>query len=261
MFALKGRKVFYQTPQSDKQKSISVMELDYIKHEDGSIYNVSQQNSGTQTVMKETIWNTLSKDTFVPSMGHQGQLTINIGVGYSPGFDGEVAFVTPVFPVRQNPEYFTCSSITPSLGGTIDYGIGKKFSIGLAASYQSEMISHEETPYNDEISRTNAAIRFLYHLNRKSTRFDNYIGLRLGCSYWQDRPSLTSFYQTVPYPIPIFYFIGASHLLVPSFQFLYGICLYISDTFGFHLEAGIGSPYLIEGGITFRFNTQKNKAG
>jgi hypothetical protein len=256
VFYVNGDKVIYTFPPGKKQEIVKLSELDYLKYEDGNKYSeelqAKQDSIDYVLKAKQDSIDRVNKPYYRP-------ININIGFGYSPEFDGDLVIATPFFPVQKDAEYFLCSNIVPNLGGAIDYAVDKRFSIGLAASYQSEMISHEETPYNDEISRINTAIRFLYHLNKNNLHFDNYIGLRVGCSHWHDNPSLTSAYQNVSYSIPIFYFIGSANLLVPSFQFLYGIRLYGSGGFGFHFEVGIGSPYLIEGGITFRFKTRKEK--
>ena len=125
----------------------------------------------------------------------QGQVVISAGAGYSPGFNGQVTFISQTYPTAINTDIedgdygFTCSSILPNLGCTVDYGITRGFSIGLAASYQSETVSYELPPtYTDQVSRTNAAVRCLFHLSRNK-RVDDYFGIRFGLCYWHDTPS------------------------------------------------------------------------
>jgi len=192
--------------------------------------------------------------------GQKGCLVINIGVGYSPDFDGEMTFITPIFPVPKNPEYFTCSSIIPNIGTVIDYGFTKKFSLGLAGSYQSELVKSDEDPYTDRITRINLAVRFLKHLIKRHPKFDDYIGLRIGCSYWKDVPLHSSYYQNLNYSPHVSYFITNPNSFVTSVQLLYGLRFYFSDSIGIHFEVGIGSPYLAETGLTFRFKKGKLKA-
>jgi hypothetical protein len=189
----------------------------------------------------------------------KGQIVVNVGVGYSPEFNGDLSVISISYPVNINSynihqaDNFIFSSITPNLGGSIDYSFSRKGSIGLAACYQSEIINYDLPPYySDKMTRINMALRFLDHLNPANPLFDNYIGLRIGCSYWQDIPSTENY----SFFFPPLYFIASSHLLVPSFQFLYGVHIFISYHVGFQFEAALGSPYLAEGGATIRINTR-----
>ncbi|HXP50375.1 MAG TPA: hypothetical protein VN922_10490, partial [Bacteroidia bacterium] len=100
-------------------------------------------------------------------------------------------------------------------------------------------------------SRLNIGVRASYHLNKFNLRFDDYIGIRLGCSYWHDIFICPSSYGYVGSPE---YSIGAATLYKPSFQVFYGLSLFPSGgCVGFNFEIGIGTPYFGEGGITFRF--------
>ncbi len=187
----------------------------------------------------------------------KGQLVINIGVGYSPGFNGDIGFGGVFFPIQRNFTDYGISDRTANLGAVIEYGVTKKMSVGFAVSYQSEIIDPDESPYTDFVTRINIAVRILHHLNKRNPKFDSYIGIRFGDSYWTDVPTLRSFY---PYSssIPQIYFINQPSLWVPSIQLLYGMRIYLSNSMGIHFEVGIGSPYLAEAGINFRFKTRKN---
>jgi hypothetical protein len=241
IFYIDKRKIYFRAPPSREKESVTKDQLDTVIYAKGFAdpilpdYDSLKYNS------------------------QKGQLVINIGVGYSPGFDGDVGVGGVYFPVERNFEYFTCSSITPNLGAIIEYGITKKTSIGLAASYQSEIIDPDESPYTDFITRINMAVRILQHLNKRNPKFDSYIGIRFGDSYWTDVPTIRSYY---PYSssIPQIYFINKPSLWVPSVQLLYGMRIYLSNSMGIHFEVGIGSPYLAEAGISFRFKTRKIKA-
>jgi len=196
-----------------------------------------------------------------------GQIVISAGVGYSPEFNGQLTLISSqVYPVSINSaisDYdngFLCSSILPNIGGTIDFGISSRISLGLAGSYQNELVTYRfSSTYSDKVSRTNGAARFLYHVNKNNKNVDDYIGVRIGCSYWRDSPSpdntiynpyVSSHYYTIT-------FLSSPSLYVSSFQFLYGIRLYVSDNIALYFEAGIGSPYLVETGLTFRINAGK----
>ncbi len=213
-----------------------------------------------------------------------GQFVLNLGVGESPEFNGDIATIfSPgkMFPIAaydnapylsdDYPPMYNTSSITPNIGVTGDYGFLKWLSIGIAGSYQSETVNwtpadlafsgqqqSSSFPYIDKVSRLNIAGRFLFHLIRNEN-LDFYTGFRAGVSYWHDATytidtinPTTFIYLKTPA-----YFIGKSSLMVPSFQYLWGLRIYPSKNIGIHIEAGIGSPYLVEGGVTFRINTRK----
>jgi hypothetical protein len=202
----------------------------------------------------------------VPNLQAQketGQFVINVGVGYSPGFNGNLVGLGNSYPVRTilanfgDDGSYNCTSITPNLGGAIDFGILKWISIGLAASYQSETAnwspSNNTAPFlfSDKITRTNLAGRFLFHVPNLN-KSDLYFGLRIGESYYQDIPSSDN---NTPW-----LFLTKSNLTVNSFQVLFGLRIYLTDFVGIHFETGIGTPYLAEGGLTFRINTSKNSS-
>jgi len=200
-----------------------------------------------------------------------GQIVANVGIGYSPGFDGQVSFISQLYPIGINTGIqdagngFICSSILPNIGGTIDFGISKGFSIGITGSYQNETVDYAlPQNFTDKVSRTNVAFRFLLHLCKTNNKLDDYLGFRFGASYWHDTPSPDNVVGAYNYngnPQYIYNtitFLQNTSSLVGSFQILYGLRLYTSDNIGLHFEIGIGSPYLAEGGITFRINTRKS---
>jgi hypothetical protein len=212
----------------------------------------------------------------VKAQQEPGQIVINAGVGYSPGFDGQMPSLgAPVssYPVNtiletlpnyndeDDPPGFNCSSISPNLGGTIDIGILKWISAGLAASYQGEVLSwgvlsNQPLNFSDKITRINLSGRILFHLPMKSTHFDFYTGIRSGASFWHDIESSSNI---VPPGFYGGYFLTKSNLTVPSFQFLLGLRYYPIKWLGIHVELGFGSPYLVEGGLSFRINTHKEE--
>ncbi|HTA83315.1 MAG TPA: hypothetical protein VK783_10290 [Bacteroidia bacterium] len=213
-----------------------------------------------------------------------GQIVIGAGVGYSPEFDGGINFFGSGYPVSTKPAdqwnrddspypSFACPSYTMNRGGSIDFGISNLFSIGIAASYQDETLvwilennsfpgTPSSYPNSDKISRTNIALRFLYHFPVKSKIIDMYTGIRPGMSFWHDTPSPNN----IPFgfsgpngtgtPIPST-FIENSTMQVFSFQALFGAQVCVSNLVGVHVNIGIGSPYLAECGITVRINTHK----
>jgi hypothetical protein len=203
-----------------------------------------------------------------------GQIIINLGVGYSPMFNGNFGtgpntnLFFPTYPIGisfdsysdpDNPAVFKCFSIMPNLGATVDIGLFKIFSIGIASSYQSEIVrwaleSNIPLNYSDKITRNNMALRFLFHAPEgdKNKHFDPYIGIRSGLSFWRDIPSQ---YNLINGPNATF--LNEPNLTVPSVQILCGLRIFVIKNLGFHAEIGIGSPYLAEGGMSIRINTKK----
>lgn len=195
----------------------------------------------------------------------KGQVIMNVGVGYSPEFNGGMNFFGPIYPVGVNYNEFVdpggavFTNITPNIGATIDYDLGRVVSIGLASSYQSLTVNEIYGNNSDKITRTNITARILLHLNKKHPLFDHYIGIRFGTNYWGDVPSSNNYNPggIVPYN----YFLNNPNSFDHSFQFLYGMRIYVNNYIGVHFEVGIGEPYLVETGLTYRFNTLKSNSG
>jgi len=210
-----------------------------------------------------------------------GQIVISAGVGYSPEFDGAVYFGYPV-STKHNVDWnadnypyasFSCPTYTMNVGGSIDFGLSNLFSIGIAGSYQDETMLWTLTdnqypgppysyPCSDQISRTNLALRFLYHVPSHNKVVDFYLGVRPGISIWHDIPSQNNTVYTYtgpngPPPVPET-FISSPTMNVFSLQFLFGAQICINNLVGVHFNAGIGSPYLAECGLTLRINPNQD---
>jgi len=192
-----------------------------------------------------------------------GQLVINGGVGYSPVFQS-ADDVTSVLINSPQINYLNIDatlhsfSTVPYLGIAVDYGLFYRLGIGIAGGSQNYAINYSlsggSAIFSDKITRNNLAGRLLYHLGKTNTVIDEYLGFRLGCSYWNDTPSPTNLCA-----IGIDSYLSTTNYRCYSFQILYGIRFYLENSFGIHAEIGIGSPYFMEGGITFRINTIKQK--
>lgn len=118
-----------------------------------------------------------------------GQLIISVGIGYSPGFDGDLSLDIgggTSFPIGgsypfgpSDNDVWHGSDIIPELGIMADYCLNNSISLGLAISYQSENIEQTflPTPFNsDFVSRLNIAGRLLYYLNKREIdKYDNYL--------------------------------------------------------------------------------------
>jgi hypothetical protein len=228
----------------------------------------------------------ISHASFIDGQQRAWQIVINAGEGYSPEFDGDISLFSsyPWYPVgtilgvidnpqsNDYPSDFSCTSITPNIGGTVDVGVMEYFSIGIASSYQSEVanwiiinrnfpLPPNSFPNSDRITRINIAVRLLAHMpvDWTSKYLDTYAGIRLGESRWHDIPSSDNMNYPYYYSQTKAYFINKSDRIVPSFQGIIGLRFFPIYNLGIHVEIGIGSPYLVEGGVTFRIDTLKKK--
>jgi hypothetical protein len=198
-----------------------------------------------------------------------GQLVIGIDIGYSPFFNNlynpytdppinqlDVAGDAPIYSI----------SATPYLGITADYGLLKELSIGIAGGYQSMImdynfagINSSLTEFSDKITRANLAGRLLYHFEKIDNMLDIYFGVRVGWSYWHDTPSAENLIGIGTNSPQIESYLEYQNYRLSNLQALFGIRFYIVDKIGLHFEAGIGAPFLFEGGLTFRVNLKKQK--
>jgi hypothetical protein len=195
------------------------------------------------------------------------RITITGGTGISPGFStGNVYPVATSTPSSAGhyPLYYAAggTSITPLVNITGDYRLAKRWSVGLAGSYQSEKVTQTLNQGNyitgtDFLSRSNIAARALFHIGKISSNlFDQYAGIRVGCSSWHD--VYTSNAAPNSAPVVDSPFLANPNTVSTSFQVLYGISMYYRGIVGFHLEAAIGSPYLLEVGLNLRFGNKLN---
>ncbi len=207
-------------------------------------------------------------DVCVYAQNEKGQLVINLGIGYSPGFDGDITFLnSQIYPVglsnSWDPDFnFQCSAI-PNIGLTLDYGVFKRLSTGIATSYQNENVKwgfeSNQLYFSDNVTRINTSARILFHLNKDNPDanmdFDHYIGIRPGFCYWRDIPSSNN--QTINNGFDETTFLNHPNYFTFCFQVLYGMRLYLVNDLAFHFEVGIGQPFLIECGFTYRIQTRK----
>lgn len=245
-----GDVVMYTIPPGDQQKSVSKSALNYIRYQDGSRYSIQGA----------PVYNNSANEYNAPN---HGWLTINAGVGFS--------LITTALPEYfdaslSSSNYYIFHSVTPVYNVTVDYGIVDAVSIGACGAYQSLTANpgfdNTIEPFETErITRYNVAARLLWHITQ-GKNYDIYMGVRGGASIWTD--------QVISYSVPVmptcYYQNGVETQSIPSasikgsFQFLFGYRVFIIPCLGFQFESGIGTPFLIEGGITFRFKTRSDKA-
>jgi len=199
-----------------------------------------------------------AQDTLIQSSGNNkvtnrettknliGTINLNAGVGAS--------FMTlAVLPILYSPQVLT---ETPAYNATLDYRVLSWLSFGVGIAYQSftDIPEYGFDPAKwevEKISRLNISGRLLYHLTNEKV-VDCYIGVRIGESQWAD--DIISLQSSTN---PKIYTCG--NFSRGSFQALVGVRLFLFYNLGFHFEFGIGTPYLLELGLTFRVNTRKSK--
>jgi hypothetical protein len=189
---------------------------------------------------------TVSCDTVI------GQFTFTIGLGNSPGFNQTGVFygefyAYPVATAYNSYHESGVTSYSKEICGAFDYRIKKRISLGLTMSYQTENVDQGYAiSAADKISRLNMAARILGYTKTYNRAVISYMGLRVGCSFWNDDCSKSGDW-----------YIKSSSLIVPSFQVLFGVTMFPVSFLGLNLEGGLGSPYLAEAGLTYRFSNKK----
>ncbi len=241
--ALQGANVYYVIPPKDTELSVNQSKLKYIHYSDGYTYYTGG-GSG--------------KD-FDNTGGSKHPLLINFGAGLSMM---ELTILGGTFfndvGNMQGPFFI---SETPAYNCTIDYTFFGKLSIGVGGAYQAVNDNPYEQPTSsgtdafwatEKVIRYNISGRILYHFIQEN-KIDLYAGVRAGESIWMDS------WVTYNPPSPN---VSANLSKAPgtktgSVQALIGFSVFPIYNIGFHVEAAIGTPYFLEGGITFRFKTRK----
>jgi hypothetical protein len=183
------------------------------------------------------------------------QVVSNTGAGYSTMFGILVPDAVSIgSSAISNSAGITeneSTSILPAISETVDLGLSNKFSLGIGAAYQSatasfsnytNSVTNEVENFTETVQRTSIGIRGLFHSGTNS-KFDPYAGFRLGISMWSIGNNSND---------PNFSGYDLKGTL-PCFQFLAGFRYYFSPIVGFHMEGGIGTPYLIEAGVSVKF--------
>ncbi len=201
----------------------------------------------TTTISSLIICSLLISNRPASAQNHQGDFCVNAGVGSSTIF--------LLLDALQSNQTNTSISyaVTPAYNLMADQALGNVVSLGLAVGYQADIITTQnyantQTGYyetvTENLSRLNVGMRVLFHYSH-SDHLDAYSGLRIGLSHWNDDNNTNDpNYSSIK-----------GNLNLPSFQLLTGIKFYFTDDVGLHLEAGLGTPYFIEGGLSFKLAT------
>ena len=163
-----------------------------------------------------------------------GQVVVSAGAGYS--------LISRILSG-------TNQTSLPPVYLNVDYGVTENFSIGLAGSYSSYSYDDVittidangntvEEAFSVSGTRNTIAGRALFHFG-DNPNLDQYAGLRAGMTLWgySDSGLLTE---------------DDLNGNVFSFRILYGARAYLTDNLAVNLEIGLGSPYLFNGGISYR---------
>ncbi len=176
----------------------------------------------------------------------QGTMMIGIGVGYN--------LLAAVFTATNSTFGSESVSSVPPLQLDFDYMVADKFSLGLGFHYQSFSLTYTDWVYTnsqgntvagtwtEKITKFNVGVRPLFHFGNGET-LDMYAGLRVGFTNW-------SFTNDNPDPYYVSDNVRAGSLSVLA---LFGLTYYFTDNIGFRTELGIGSPYLVQVGVAFKF--------
>ena len=106
----------------------------------------------------------------------------------------------------------------------------------------------KQSNYSDNLTAYFGSIRVMGHLNRRHKNyFDNYLGIRVGYYYDTNVPTYPN-YQSSP---GFLYALGAPVVHGLAYQVFYGLSFY-EEVVGFNLEIGIGTPFLLQGGLSIR---------
>jgi hypothetical protein len=191
--------------------------------------------------------------TAKPSLEPQS-MAISGGIG--------VSTISLVVPVNSGVAEGNPISIGPAYNFMLDYNSIRKFSAGIAIAYQQlsyvpgDNQGYSQNAFIDNASRLNIGIRYLMHFSKVSYS-DVYIGIRMGVSYWRDNESLNpNYHSSSPYvsaPIPASPWTKTK----ASVQLLVGYKVYSLDNIGMQIEAGLGTPYYAEAGLTYRIHTRQ----
>lgn len=181
------------------------------------------------------------------------RLTVSVGAGKT--ISGDLfKFADNLFSEGSKYEL----KVTPSLQATVDYGINKFFSLGVAVSYQNFAFNINDYSYtlNDvtvtenfksDVNRYSFALRPLFHY-ANNDRFDMYSGLRIQAIHKSFDANTTD---------PNFNF-DDNALLKKGTRFgvglvAYGVRYYLTENIGLGAEINVGAPYVANFNIAARF--------
>jgi len=253
--------IVYRSGDRIVVKVLSVGKKIEITDSSGKIYRIYKEYvaeinyaNGTKLVVnkQEITIEPMRKDT-VDEYNHM-PININAGIGVSL-----ISLEIPGSSRSGGPDILTS---TPAYNCIMDYKFLRWLSIGVGWSYQS-ITDHPATEYGngtfnyanwelEKISRYQVSGIMAFHFSKGQYR-DAYAGFRLGQSVWSEQILYNNMAGIDPWTT------FNQHDITTSYQVFFGDRIFFFKNLGFHIEVGIGSPFLLEGGLTFRFKTRKPK--
>lgn len=141
---------------------------------------------------------------------------------------------------------------SPMINVMVDYGLGKKFSAGIAFGYQTAKVNLKDVVYygdryQDNWTRMHFAVRGDYYIVAKEN-----ISLYTGAKFGYNMYTVTSNVPTFYYPNYVNN-IGVYPSAI-SAQAHFGFSYFMNGLFGFNAEVGLGwgGPYLAAAGLTIK---------
>ncbi len=188
-----------------------------------------------------------------------GEVFITGGIGY-----GDMTSLLSPIENYGNGYYNYSSGFSinhlPEFGGSLDMLIARIISMGIGVNYQEIQFvnqnSYQGNYYNRypnlaTFTRLNIGMRNLfYFMGRNSDNVHFYMGVRAGISIWNEQDQWTS-NPNYYYYYPV---INSTNNTKLSFQVLWGLRYFPVQDLGLQFEAGLGSPYYGQVGITLRLN-------
>jgi hypothetical protein len=200
---------------------------------------------------------TLSDTSFHPN-GIKKQFIVYGGFAYSSNILNIMSLIHGANPNAglgaEGPATF---KVMPNYSLGVDYGISYRTTVGLALNYVQVTGNYDSIGGTEKFTRLNISARLLYHFHKNSNRKDLYFGIRWGLSFWTD--NLPPVAGPIAYPFPYTSYFSPTSPVEPSLQILLGWRRYFTYGFGIHIEAGIGSPYFLEGGLMLRLGEHKTE--
>jgi len=189
-------------------------------------------------------WDSSKASTAKPASivnSNAGVISFGGGIGYSTfvyGLNLSGANGTPILV-----------SETPAYNAFFDYGINTTTCIGIGITYQ-HATGTPKSPESqidtltglEQVTRLNIGFRYLKY-TAENIKYSFYYGGRVGISFWKD---------ILPSYLKRDEITGAAQRVLPSIQVFCGYRVIIAKYIAFHAEFGIGTPYLIETGLSFR---------
>jgi hypothetical protein len=231
--------IFYRAPNTTNRVPVKTSQLNYILYKEGGRYTIDRTYHDT-------------------TLFRLGPIIINAGVGMSL-IEIELPGVTVNGNTNGVPEL---KSETPVYNFSFDWLVLKRVSFGGGIAYQS--ITDYPIIFNgyyanwelEKITRCEISGLLLFHFSKNPIN-DAYAGIRIGGSIWNEQV----LYDTQgSIPGPTAWRTINSYAQNANIQLLIGYRCFLNYNFGLHADIGIGSPYIFEIGLSFRFKTRKVKA-